>query len=515
MTEVVDNAIGRRVPRTLRGRKTRPYAGLFATEPTGMKATTRIASNRPGDDKVAASISEAIDRVELSDGMAVSFHHHLRNGDFVVNMVMDEIARKGLKGMRLLPSALFPVHAPLIEHVRSGVIDMIDGSMNGPLGEAASRGLFAEPTILRSHGGRTRAIEAGEAHIDVAFIAASEADVLGNANGVNGPSAFGPMAFPWIDAQYADRVVVITDRLVPYPCTPISVPSTHVDCVVEVPQIGDPAGIVSGTTTITRSPSRLLIARYAVRTLVEIGLITDGFSFQAGAGGISLAVMKYLGDYMHAKGIVGGFVMGGITKYVVDMLDRGTIRAILDGQAFDLHAVKSLRTNPNHIEVSHYMYGNPHNKGSITHQEHAAFLGATEVDLDFNVNVNTHSDGVLLHGIGGHQEVAAGADVTMIVVPLIRGRIPVIVEEVVTVTSPGESIDIVVTERGIAVNPRREDLLERLKGSDLPLMDIAELRRMALSMGAGLDPPRFTDEPVSVIEYRDGTLLDTVWRVRE
>ena len=65
----------------------------------------------------------------------------------------------------------------------------------------------------------------------------------------------------------------------------------------------------------------------------------DGFSFQGGAGGISLAVTKYLGDAMAEAGIVGSFGMGGGTKLLVDLLHRGLIRSILDGQAFDLDAV--------------------------------------------------------------------------------------------------------------------------------------------------------------------------------
>ncbi len=514
MTGTTENSIGRTVPTEVRGRSVSPYAGVFATGPAGNKATPPLGSHRPSDDKVVDSIAEAIKRVDLADNMTVSFHHHLRNGDWVMNMVMEEIEKAGLKGMRLLPSAIFPCHEPMIAMAEKGVIDLIDGSLNGPLGRAASSGLFPEPTFIRSHGGRTRAVESGEAHIDVAFLAASECDPLGNANGVNGPSAFGPMGFAWIDAQYADRVVVVTDNLVPYPVTHMSIPSTHVDVVAVVPQIGDPEGIMSGTTRMTRSPSRLLIARYAVAALADSGYLKDGFSFQAGAGGISLAAVGYLHQYMKAKGIVGSFAMGGITGVVVDMLREGTLEAILDAQAFDLAAVRSVSEDPAHVEVSHYMFGNPHNKGCVTHQQDACFLGATEVDLDFNVNVNTHSDGLLLHGIGGHSDAAAGSRVSLIVIPLLRGRIPVIVDDVVTVSTPGDSVDIVATERGIAINPVRDDLVDALKGSDLPILDIGDLRKMAIEMGGGIDEPELTDEPIAYVEYRDGTMLDTIYRVK-
>ena len=77
-------------------------------------------------------------------------------------------------------------------------------------------------------------------------------------------------------------------------------------------------------------------------------------------------------------------------------------------------------------------------------------LGATEVDVNFNANVVTHSDGRLLHGIGGWQNCLF-AGCTILAVPSFRDRIPVIVDEVTTLTGPGELIDVVATERGIAI----------------------------------------------------------------
>ena len=68
-------------------------------------------------------------------------------------------------------------------------------------------------------------------------------------------------------------------------------------------------------------------------------------------------------------------------------------------------------------------------------------LGATEVDVNFNGNVVTHSDGRLLHGIGGWQNCLEGGMHD----PggaIFRDRIPVIVDEVTTLTGPGELIDV-------------------------------------------------------------------------
>lgn len=511
--ELVENAVGRLVPKEINGRKLKPFAGVEKTPPDAMKLSRRVEWIRKGEYKVK-SLEDVIKRAGIEDGMTVSFHHCLREGDMVVNTVVEKLARMGLKDLRLAPTALFPVHQPLIEHIKNGVITRIEGSLNGPLGETASKGMLKEPVILRSHGGRTRAVECGDLKIDAAFLAASISDDYGNCNGTFGKSAFGAMGFAFVDAWYAEKVVIVTDNLVRYPATPITIPQTHVDYVTQVESIGDPEKIALGTLQITKSPTRLKIARYVVDMIKKSGLLKEGFSFQAGAGGISLAVVKFLREVMRKKGVKGSFAMGGITQFVVEMLEDGIIDTILDAQSFDLGAVKSLRKNPKHVEISHYFYANPHNKGNVTNRINASFLGATEVDVNFNVNVNTHSDGILLHGIGGHPD-AAMADVTFITVPLFRRRIPVIVDEVTTVTTPGETVDVVVTERGIAINPRREDLIEALKGSNLPIKSIEDLRDDAERITGKPKKVEFTDEIVALVEYRDGTIIDVVRKVKE
>jgi citrate lyase subunit alpha/citrate CoA-transferase len=224
-------------------------------------------------------------------------------------------------------------------------------------------------------------------------------------------------------------------------------------------------------------------------------------------------VTKYLGEEMVRKGIVGSFGMGGGTSMLVDLLHRGLIRAILDGQAFDLDAIASIREDPAHIMIDPGMYANYDSRGCATYKLDAAFLGATEVDLDFNVNVNTHSDGMLLHGIGGHQDVAAGAAMTMITIPALRGRIPVIVDSVTTVTTPGEVIDVIVTERGIAVNPRREDLKERFRHAGLPVRALEEIKAEVDGYIEPVAKPVFGDEIIAAIEWRDGTVIDVVRKV--
>jgi citrate lyase subunit alpha / citrate CoA-transferase len=508
------NAIGREIPEHIGARQVSPYRGAFATLRDGGKAPRPQKGAPHRENKVLPSIDAAIEATELSDGMTISFHHSFREGDYVINQVLDACARKGLRDLRLFPTALFGVHAGVVEHIKSGVVSRIEGSMNGPVGAFISQGgKLSEPAVLRSHGGRWRAVEAGDVEIDVAFIAAPQADAYGNANGIHGKTPCGPISFSSVDAQYAKKTIVLTSDLAPYPAFPIEIQQGWVDYVVVLDEIGDPNNIASGTLVLTKSPTRLLIARLTTDAVVHSGYFTDGFSFQGGAGGISLAATKYLGDEMERAGIVGSFGMGGGTKMLVELLHRGLIRAILDGQAFDLDAVQSLREDPAHIAIDPGLYANYDSRGCATYKLDVAFLGATEVDLDFNVNVNTHSDGLLLHGIGGHQDVSAGAAMTMITIPALRGRIPVIVDSVTTVTTPGEVIDVIVTERGLAVNPRRSDLKERFVRAGLPVRELADIKSEVDRQIQPIARPVFGDEVIAAIEWRDGTVIDVVRKV--
>jgi len=508
------NAIGREIPERIGDRALAPFAGAFATTHAGPKAARHQKTAPRVDDKLLPSIDAAIEACGLSDGMTISFHHSFRDGDRLINQVLDACASRGIKDLRLFPTALFPVHEPVIGHIENGTVSRIEGSMNGPVGAFVSQGgKLAEPAVLRSHGARWRAVEAGNVEIDVAFIAAPQADRYGNANGIRGKTPCGTISFCAVDAQYARKTVLVTNDLAPYPVHPMEIQQGWADVVVEVDEIGDPGSIVSGTLQLTKSPTRLRIARLTAEAVKASGCLVDGFSFQGGAGGISLAVTKFLGDEMERAGIVGSFGMGGGTKLLVDLLHRGLIRTILEGQAFDLDAIASLREDAGHVLIDPGFYANYDSRGCATYMLDAAFLGATEVDLDFNVNVNTHSDGLLLHGIGGHQDVAAGAAMTMITVPTLRGRIPVIVDQVTTVTTPGEVVDVIVTERGIAVNPRRDDLKERFAAAGLPVRPLEDLRHEAEKQVRPIARPVFGDEVVALIEWRDGTVIDAVRKV--
>lgn len=511
------NILGREIPESIQGYGTvRPFKGAFASLGEIKKKSVVLKSAVPGENKVLASIEEAIRKCNIQDGMTISFHHHLRNGDFVLNMVLAEIAKMGVKDITVAASSIFPIHAPLVQHMKNGVVTGIYANyMSGPVAEAVSKGELKTPAVMHTHGGRARAIEAGDLSIDIAFIAAPTCDTYGNINGVDGPAACGSLGYAIPDALYASKTVAVTDNIVAYPACPIEITQEQIDYVVKVDRIGDPTGIVSGTTQITKDPVGLKIARMTAALIEISGLLKDGFSFQTGAGGTSLAVASYVKELMEKKQIKGSFAAGGITGYMVEMFQSGLFESLFDVQCFDLKAVESYRDNQRHQGMSASMYGNPHNKGAVVNNLDVMILGATEIDTDFNVNVTTGSSGVIMGGSGGHSDTAAGAKLAIVVTQLVKGRLPIVVDTVTTVTTPGETIDVLVTERGIAVNPKRQDLLEKLKAINLPVMTIEALKEMAEGMTGVPEKIERDNEVVAVIEYRDGTVIDVVNKIRD
>lgn len=461
--------------------------------------------------KIVASLREAISLCGLKSGMSISFHHHLRNGDYTLNRVMDEIAALGIRDLTLNASSLFDAHAPLREHIKNRVVRKINTDyMSAGLGRAISEGLMDEPVEFRTHGGRPRDIALGITPIDVAFIAAPTADPAGNCSGKYGPSACGSLGYAFPDAMYAKKVVVITDNLVPYPLTDASIPEIYVDYVVPVDAIGDPRGIVSGTTKITRDPVGLVMAETAARVIRHSGLLKDGFSFQTGAGGATLAAAKFLKEIMLREKIRGSFASGGVTGYLVDMLNEGCFTSLMDVQCFDLKAVESIRTNPAHHEISAMQYASPAAKSAVVDHLDVVLLGATEIDTDFNVNVHTDSAGCIMGGSGGHSDTAAGAKLSMIIAPLFRARLPIITGRVRCISTPGRDVDVVVTQRGVAVNPAKPDLALRLKDAGLPIVDIHELKQIAERItGVPAVPPE-GGRVVARVLSRDGEPLDVI-----
>ena len=139
------NILGREVPDFIEGYgSVKHYEGAFARAGKPSKrAEVRIPKGAaPGGRKLCENLGEALDKLPLRDGMTVSFHHHLRNGDFVTNMVMEEIGKRGYKDIHVAASGLFACHGPLVPLIEDGTITQISVSTfgAGPVPQAISAG---------------------------------------------------------------------------------------------------------------------------------------------------------------------------------------------------------------------------------------------------------------------------------------------------------------------------------------------------------------------------------------
>lgn len=465
--------------------------------------------------KVALSLEEAVRRLDLHDGMTISFHHAYREGDRTINHVVGTLARMGFKDLTLASSSLMACNDPLIEHVRNGVIRRIYTSgMRGKLAEAISNGLMKEPIHVHSHGGRVHLIDTGEIAIDIAFLGVSQCDEFGNASGVTGRSCCGSLGYAMVDAHSARHVVMLTEDIGAFPNLPASISQDEVDVVVQVDEVGDPSKIAVGAVRMTSDPRELLIARFAADVIEHSGYFVDGFSLQTGSGASATAVTRFLEARMQRRKIRASFALGGITGGIVDLHGRGLIDKLVDVQSFDADAAESLRSSPNHFEISANAYANPSSKAAYCDRLDVVILSALEIDTRFNVNVLTGSDGVMRGASGGHCDVAAGANLAIVVAPLIRSRIPTVVEKVTTVVTPGESIGVLVTDHGIAVNPARAEIAQRLREAGLPVLTIDELHQRAIEISGPPAPIEFLERVVGVVRYRDGSVIDVVRQIR-
>lgn len=498
------NALGRDVPG-------QPYLGLQAIKRIEYKQTKSDKEERK--DKVHYDLASFIKTLALEDNMTLSFHHHLRNGDFVMNQVMAEVAKAGVKNLTICASSIFPVHAPLVALIEQKTITKIIASyISGPVADAISEGKVEEVCLLQTHGYRATSIMSEETPIDIAFIAAPACSPEGNITGSMGPSSCGVLGYAIADAWYAKRVVAVTDFLVDV--LDPEIPSVCVDDIVKVDRIGDPDGIVSGTTKITRDPVGLRIAKLTSEFMKATGLLKNGFTFQTGAGGISLAVAKEIHELCLDENIKGKFASGGITSYLVKMLEDGVFEELYDVQCFELDAVESIKRNPNHHKMSAAKYADIHDPDNIVNQLDFVILGATEIDLDFNVNVTTGSDGRIMGGSGGHADTAYGAKFAIIVSKLVSSRISVVVDQVTTITTPGETVDVLVTDRGIAIHPRHQTLIDHLKATtNLPIVEIQTLYQRALALTGIPEKTQNLGRIVALSQYRDGTILDVIRQI--
>jgi citrate lyase subunit alpha / citrate CoA-transferase len=98
--KLIKNAAGRFVPTEVNGQLQIPFKGFVSDyarsrkgvnkyKPSGVKAKPPIRSciDYPEDgNKVVKDLKTALKKAGLKDGMTISTHHHLRNGDAVTNI---------------------------------------------------------------------------------------------------------------------------------------------------------------------------------------------------------------------------------------------------------------------------------------------------------------------------------------------------------------------------------------------------------------------------------------------
>ncbi|MFW5913844.1 MAG: citrate lyase subunit alpha, partial [Bacillota bacterium] len=236
------------------------------------------------------NLETLLDTLELKDGMGISFHHHLRDGDAVINPVLKVLRARDIKDIHLYASSIFPSYIEIKRSIQSGHIKHITTNyMNGPVADHVSENGLSGKLTMQTHGGRARAIEQGESKLDIAFIAAPAVGHDGSISGTEGKNAFGSIGYAMPDAKNAKVKVAITDTYTESVEQP-QIDGGLIDHVLVVDSIGDLSKMAGGTLKITTDPLGLKIARDTLRFLKAIDAFKDGVSFQSGAGGVSLSI---------------------------------------------------------------------------------------------------------------------------------------------------------------------------------------------------------------------------------
>ncbi len=519
MPRPIPNALGRDIPAEYR-----PFKGPeLECPPRFIPEVYRGSVTEP---KVRPSVRAAIERTELKDGDTISFHHQLRNGDGVLAQVLREIIDMGFHDLALAPTSLFPCHIPIImEAIEKGVITQIKGgSVRGALGHLVASGGMSGIFETRSHSGRAADIETGQLEIDVAFCAASQSDRFGNCNGWRGRpnSMFGFLSFMAPDARFARKgFVVVTDRLVRGVSPFLTISMQQVTDVVEIASIGDNHGLDSGeTVTGGISPERARALGNIVAVVKALEIKGRNPCVQLGSG-VGLAAI----DYLAAEGIQIDMMIGGITGDLIAAVNAGLVHQLFNGQCFDRMSAITMRsmwsvTTP----MDMFQYGSPY-RAPVTGLLDVGLLGAIEVDRHFDVNVTTFSNGIPAKAIGGHQEVARGAAVTIVQAPLNRKGNRIVRERVTTISTPGRyCVDFVMTPEGMIVNDtkanpnaeRNRELAQRMKQMEVAFLTMDEAIAKADENAAAFPQsvaPEFGDRVVGVTKYLDGTALDAIHEV--
>jgi citrate lyase subunit alpha/citrate CoA-transferase len=526
------NALGRRIPLEVNRRAKKPYRQAFDPE------YAETWSGRPGKSSIHHGESKVVDLDQvidiLQDGDMISYPHYYRLGDVCLKLLIDKFREHGKKGIKVLGNAFFDNCIPwLPEAIMDGTIGGILGNCYRGMGKHITAGDFL-PWVMTGfgHGDRVRKLHTGEEQVKVAFGPVPIADKWGNANGLKGnpDSWVGPLGLFLADTLWAENTCLLAGEISDKYIFPRSLSMVDVDYVVKVDNPGDSSRVTAGTLDLEKiraNKFNSIIASQVMKVMEAAGVIFDGFNFQVGAGA-GLIMLDEIYKILKKKGIQAGFAIGGCNSLHVDMLQDGVIENLLHGQCFEPSekVIKSMLYDHNHHEISTGEYDDVSNKENAVNMLDVSVLSTLEVDLNFNAN-SVCANGRILGGIGGAQGVAAGSKLTIMFLPLATGKkeknlgFPRIVEDVYTISIPGEVIDVVVTEEYIAINPNSqspyiESLRSNASSAGLSALGIEELHHKSVEEAAeiGKRPPRpeLTDNPVQVIEWRDGTILDTIFK---
>ncbi len=514
------------------GKQYQPFTTAFNDrEYTGRLTGRHIVRSIPHRQTKVVSLAQVME--VINDGDTVSYPHYYRLGDFGLKAVVDALRAANKKDIKIYGNAFFNHVDPwLIEAVRDGIIGGVYGNVYGKLGGHLVKGeLLPWVGVGFSHGNRVRKMQTGEVNIKVAFGPVPIADRWGNANGLYGKEEqlCGPIGLFSADAEYAEYVCLLAGTISDTVVMPTPVSMEQVDFVVPCDPPGLNEGIGSGTLDVAKArsnPFNAQVAENITNVIRAAGVVRDDFSFQVGSGA-GLLILENIRTMLKENKIRANFSIGGVTSLHVDMLEEGTLYQLMHGQLFEpsKRMFDSMINNPHHHEITTSYYASVANKESAVNMLDLAVLSTLEVDLGFNLNT-VCAGGRIIGGIGGGQDVAAGADMTIIFMPLATGKngkgFPKVVDKVYTRTTPGEVIDVVVTEQYAAVNPDskstyKDAVLERAKDFGVELISIEELHHKSVAkaeeFGVIPSPMPTTDEVVHVIEWRDGSLLDVIHRV--
>lgn len=509
-----------------------PYTSAFNDKDySGRLVGRTIARKIPCRKNKVVSLEAVMEL--LHDGDTISYPHYYRTGDKGLGLIVDCLRRTGKKNIKLYGNAFFDNTDPwLIQAVKDGIITGLYGNPYRKLGAHVTNGeLLPWVSVGFSHGNRVRKLQTGEVKVKIAFGPVPMSDIYGNANGLLGKPEHlcGPVGLFRADVEYAEYVCLLAGTVSETVVMPAPISMENVDFVVKVDDPGLNSGIGSGTLDLEKARGNLFNAQVAenvTRVINASGVVRDDFAFQVGSGA-GLLILENIRQMLKEQKIRANFSMGGVTSLHVDMLEEGTLYQLMHGQLFQpsQHMFESMLNHPRHYEITTGYYASVANKESAVNLLDLAVLSTLEVDLDFNLNT-VCANGRIIGGIGGGQDVAAGAGLTIIFMSLATGKngkgFPKVVDKVYTKTTPGEVIDVIVTEEYAAVNPAstsvyQDAIVNRSADFGVELISIEEMHHKslekALSFGDLPVKAETTDEVVHLIEWRDGSLLDTIRRL--